>query len=284
MTTETSLQPVAIVTGGSRGIGRAIAGDLARSHRVIATYRAREDAARSLQEEAGVEIFKVDIAQRQDREALLAFCLEKFGRLDLLVNNAGDGAPRAARSAGGLRGEFRRSPRRQPQGSRISSRKPAARWMQQSGSGRIVFITSISAYTSSPNRGEYCVSKAGLSMAVALFADRLAADGITVFEIRPGIIRTDMVAPRSRQIREVGRGRAAAPEPPRNPGGHRPSRAVHRRRPLGLRHRTSIRRRRRVPPSPPIGAVPNDDQCRIVRFSSAHVQFTCRLTLMLRCG
>ncbi|MYA79052.1 MAG: SDR family oxidoreductase, partial [Acidobacteriia bacterium] len=71
----------------------------------------------------------------------------------------------------------------------------AARWMQQNGSGRIVFISSISAYTSSPNRGEYCVSKAGLSMAVALFADRLAADGITVFEIRPGIIRTDMVAP-----------------------------------------------------------------------------------------
>ena len=194
MTTETSLQPVAIVTGGSRGIGRAIAGDLARSHRVIATYRAREDAARSLQEEAGVEIFKVDIAQRQDREALLAFCRDKFGRLDLLVNNAGM-APRERRDLleateesfdevldANLKGPYFLT-------------QAAARWMQQSGSGRIVFITSISAYTSSPNRGEYCVSKAGLSMAVALFADRLAADGITVFEIRPGIIRTDMVAP-----------------------------------------------------------------------------------------
>ena len=71
----------------------------------------------------------------------------------------------------------------------------AARWMSKSKSGRIVFISSISAYTSSPNRGEYCVSKAGVSMAVKLFADRLAPDGIGVFEIRPGIIRTDMVAP-----------------------------------------------------------------------------------------
>jgi NAD(P)-dependent dehydrogenase (short-subunit alcohol dehydrogenase family) len=70
----------------------------------------------------------------------------------------------------------------------------AARWMLEQGSGRIVFITSISAYTASVNRGEYCVSKAGLSMTVALYAQRLAAHGITVFEIRPGIIRTDMIA------------------------------------------------------------------------------------------
>ena len=131
----------------------------------------------------------------------------------------------------------------------------AARWMQQNGSGRIVFITSISAYTSSPNRGEYCVSKAGLSMAVALFADRLAGDGITVFEIRPGIIRTDMVAPVLAKYEKFGGGRAAAPEPPGNPRGHRPSRAVHRRRTLGLRHRTSIRRRRRVPPPPTLACI-----------------------------
>jgi NAD(P)-dependent dehydrogenase (short-subunit alcohol dehydrogenase family) len=70
----------------------------------------------------------------------------------------------------------------------------AARWMVEQGSGRIVFITSISSYTASVNRGEYCVSKAGLSMTVALYAQRLAASGITVFEIRPGIIRTDMIS------------------------------------------------------------------------------------------
>jgi NAD(P)-dependent dehydrogenase (short-subunit alcohol dehydrogenase family) len=66
--------------------------------------------------------------------------------------------------------------------------------MAEQGGGRIVFITSISAYTASVNRAEYCISKAGLSMTVALFAQRLAAENVRVFEIRPGIIRTDMIA------------------------------------------------------------------------------------------
>ena len=66
--------------------------------------------------------------------------------------------------------------------------------MAGEGSGRIVFVTSISAYTASVNRGEYCISKAGLSMSAALYAQRLAACGVKVFEIRPGIIRTDMIA------------------------------------------------------------------------------------------
>jgi NAD(P)-dependent dehydrogenase (short-subunit alcohol dehydrogenase family) len=70
----------------------------------------------------------------------------------------------------------------------------AAKWMVESGAGRIVFVTSISSYTASVNRGEYCISKAGLSMSVALYALRLAEMGIKVFEIRPGIIRTDMIA------------------------------------------------------------------------------------------
>jgi NAD(P)-dependent dehydrogenase (short-subunit alcohol dehydrogenase family) len=66
--------------------------------------------------------------------------------------------------------------------------------MAESGTGRVVFVTSISSYTASVNRGEYCISKAGLSMSVALYALRLAEMGIKVFEIRPGIIRTDMIA------------------------------------------------------------------------------------------
>ena len=70
----------------------------------------------------------------------------------------------------------------------------AARWMAECGQGRIVFVTSISSYTASVNRGEYCISKAGLSMSVALYAERLAECGVKVFEIRPGIIRTDMIA------------------------------------------------------------------------------------------
>ncbi|MCP5118530.1 MAG: SDR family oxidoreductase, partial [bacterium] len=70
----------------------------------------------------------------------------------------------------------------------------AANWMMEQGTGRIVFVTSISAYTSSVNRAEYCISKAGLSMSAMIFADRLAPDGILVFEVRPGIIRTDMIS------------------------------------------------------------------------------------------
>jgi 3-oxoacyl-[acyl-carrier protein] reductase len=78
----------------------------------------------------------------------------------------------------------------------------AARWMVERGQGRIVFITSISAYAASVNRGEYCISKAGLSMSVALFAERLAKAGVQVFEIRPGIVRTDMIA-RVEQVYEA---------------------------------------------------------------------------------
>lgn len=191
---SSSIRPVAIVTGGSRGIGRAIAIDLARTHRVIATYRGREDAALSLRQETGAEIFKIDLASREDREGLLAFCKQTFGRLDLLVNNAGI-APRERRDLLDATEEsFDEVLNTNLKGPYFLT-QAAARWMKENGSGRVVFVTSISAYTSSPNRGEYCVSKAGLSMTVKLFADRLASDGITVFEIRPGIIRTDMVAP-----------------------------------------------------------------------------------------
>jgi NAD(P)-dependent dehydrogenase (short-subunit alcohol dehydrogenase family) len=192
--TATSDRPVAIVTGASRGIGRGIAIELASSHRLIATYRGREDAARSLQQETGAAIFRLDIASTADRQALLAFCKEKFGRLDLLVNNAGM-APRVrADLLEASEESFDELLDANLKGPYFLT-QAAARWMRQRKTGRIVFITSISAYTSSTNRGEYCVSKAGLSMAVQLFADRLAADGITVFEIRPGVIETDMVAP-----------------------------------------------------------------------------------------
>jgi NAD(P)-dependent dehydrogenase (short-subunit alcohol dehydrogenase family) len=193
MDTKENARPVAIVTGGSRGIGRAIAADLSRTHRVIATYRGREDAAQSLAAETGCEIFQIDVASRDDREALIAFCREKFGRLDLLVNNAGM-APRERRDILDATEEsFAELIGTNLQGPYFLT-QTAGRWMAEQGSGRIVFITSISAYTASVNRGEYCVSKAGLSMAVQLFAARLAGDGVGVFEIRPGIIRTDMTS------------------------------------------------------------------------------------------
>ncbi len=186
-------KPVAVVTGASRGIGRGIAIELAQTHSVVGTYRGRRDAAESLREETGAEIFQCDVASSADREGLIEFALQKFGRIDLLVNNAGM-APRERRDileateesfdeliATNLKGPYFLT-------------QLAARRMVEQGSGRIVFVTSISSYTASVNRGEYCISKAGLSMSVALWAARLAACNVQVFEIRPGIIRTDMIA------------------------------------------------------------------------------------------
>ena len=186
-------KPVSLVTGASRGIGRAIATELARTHDVIATYRGRLDAAESLRAETGCEIFACDLASRADREALIGFARERFGRLDLLVNNAGM-APRERRDLLDATEEsFDELIAANLKGPHFLTQQ-AARWMEEQHEGRIVFVTSISSYTASVNRGEYCISKAGLSMSVALYAQRLAATGIKVFEIRPGIVRTDMIA------------------------------------------------------------------------------------------
>jgi NAD(P)-dependent dehydrogenase (short-subunit alcohol dehydrogenase family) len=186
-------KPTALVTGGSRGIGRAIATELAQTHDLIATYRGRRDAAESLRDQTGCEIFQCDVASREDRAALMGFARERFQKLDVLVNNAGMG-PRERRDLLETSEEsFDELISTNLKGPHFLTQL-AARWMADSGDGRIVFVTSISSYTASVNRGEYCISKAGLSMSVALYAQRLAEIGVKVFEIRPGIIRTDMIA------------------------------------------------------------------------------------------
>jgi 3-oxoacyl-[acyl-carrier protein] reductase len=183
----------AIVTGASRGIGRAIATDLAKTHQVIGTYRGRLDAAESLETETGAGIFPCDISSAVDRDTLIAHARKRLGRLDLLVNNAGvtqrerrDILEATEESFDELIGINLKGPHFLTQ--------LAARWMLEQGSGRIIFITSISSYAASVNRAEYCISKAAESMSVALYAQRLAPCGIQVFEIRPGVIRTDMIA------------------------------------------------------------------------------------------
>jgi 3-oxoacyl-[acyl-carrier protein] reductase len=187
------VKPVALVTGASRGIGRAIAIELSSTHRVLATYRGRKDAADSLRAQTGADIFPCDLASPDDRRALLAFAKQHFGRIDLLVNNAGM-APRERRDIlDSTEESFDELINVNLKGPHFLTRQ-IARAMIEQGSGRIVFVTSISAYTASVNRAEYCISKAGLSMSVALWAARLAANNIGVFEIRPGIIRTDMIS------------------------------------------------------------------------------------------
>jgi NAD(P)-dependent dehydrogenase (short-subunit alcohol dehydrogenase family) len=187
------LKNTAIVTGASRGIGRAVATELARTHDIIGTWRGRRDAAESLQAETGASIFQCDVSSAADREALMRAARERFEHLDLLVNNAGM-APRERRDIVDATEEsFDELISTNLKGPHFLTQL-AARWMLERGQGRIVFVTSISSYTASVNRAEYCISKAGLSMSVALYAERLAACGIKVFEIRPGIIRTDMIS------------------------------------------------------------------------------------------
>lgn len=188
-----SEKPIAVVTGGSRGIGRGIAAELARDHQVVATYRGNEAAAREMAAETGAEILKVDIGSAEDRASLVAFCEEKFGRIDLLVNNAGIAPRERLDLLEATEASFDEVVGTNLKGPYFLT-QATARLMAKQGSGRVVFVTSISSYASSTNRGEYCVSKAGLSMAVQLFADRLAEHGVGVFEIRPGIIQTDMIA------------------------------------------------------------------------------------------
>lgn len=209
--------PVALVTGASRGIGRAIAIELAKTHQVVGTYRGNLKAARSLRAESGATIFQLDVASRKDREAVMRFVLKKHGRLDLLVNNAGM-APRERNDILEATEEsFTEVLGTNLQGPYFLTQR-AANAMLEAGSGRIVFITSISSYTASVNRGEYCVSKAGLSMASQLYAARMAGEGIGVFEIRPGIIETDMVAPVLKMYRKLAaegllpQGRLGKPE------------------------------------------------------------------------
>ncbi|NWF84477.1 MAG: 3-ketoacyl-ACP reductase [Bryobacteraceae bacterium] len=198
-------RPVAIVTGASRGIGRGIALELARTHLVVATYRGRHDAAQSLAAECGAEIVQSDIGSAADREALISGTISKYGRIDLLVNNAGI-APRERKdileATEDIYDEVLDTNLKGP----YFLTQLAARQMVKQGSGRIIFVTSISAYTASVMRGEYCISKAGLSMAVQLWAARLAPHNIQVFEVRPGIIRTDMIEKVRETYEEKARG------------------------------------------------------------------------------
>jgi len=186
-------KPVALITGASRGIGRAIAVELSKTHTIVATYRGNREAAESLRAETGAEIIQSDISSAADRDALVSAVKQKYETLDLLVNNAGI-APRERRDMlEATEASFDELIATNLKGPHFLTQQ-IARWMAERGQGRIVFVTSISSYTASVNRAEYCLSKAALSMSVALFAQRLAAVNVKVFEIRPGVIRTDMIA------------------------------------------------------------------------------------------
>jgi 3-oxoacyl-[acyl-carrier protein] reductase len=191
---------VALITGAGRGIGRGIAVALAaRGWQIGINYRTDQASAKetlTAVELAGANgiLLPADISCLEAHARLVDAVLEAYGRIDLLVNNAGM-APRQRVDvlemtegsydevlAVNLKGPFFLAQR-------------VAKIMLEQKSGMVINIGSISAYTSSLNRGEYCIAKAGLAMVTQLFADRLAEHGIPVYEIRPGIIDTEMTGP-----------------------------------------------------------------------------------------
>jgi 3-oxoacyl-[acyl-carrier protein] reductase len=196
---------VALVTGGTRGIGLAIARALAGDGFDLALCGVREEGAvapvlEELQKgRTAVHYFRADVGDRSARRRLLSGVRERLGRLHVLVNNAGVAPEARVDLLQAGEDSFERLLRVNLQGPYFLT-QDAARWMLEQKrtdagwSGCIVNVTSVSATVVSTSRGEYCVSKAGLAMASQLWAARLAGEGIPVFEVRPGIIRTDMTA------------------------------------------------------------------------------------------
>ncbi|TWU46120.1 3-oxoacyl-[acyl-carrier-protein] reductase FabG [Rubripirellula tenax] len=196
---------VALVTGGGRGIGFGICEKLAADGFNL-VLSGRSDASKVADaveklEGLGAEVLYCagDVASAEDRAAMLAEVKERFGRLDVLVNNAGV-APRVrADILEATEDSFEWIMRINLQGPYFLS-QACANWMIQqkraddSFTGCIINVGSISATVVSPNRGDYCISKAGLGMMNSLFAARLGEFAIPVYEIRPGLIKTDMTA------------------------------------------------------------------------------------------
>jgi len=202
--------PAALVTGASRGLGRGIAEALAGDGFDVAIHYATNRAAaeetqaacrrRAPATEQRFAVVGGDIASASDRRRIVGETMAALGRVDALVNNAGI-APRVRADildageesfdeliAVNLRGPY------------FLSQAIARHWLERPGQSRLpggyklIFVSSISASMASVNRGDYCVSKAGLAMAAKLWATRLAGEGVQVFEVRPGIMRTDMTA------------------------------------------------------------------------------------------
>ncbi len=193
----------ALVTGASRGIGRGIALELARAGcRIAINYAGNVTAAQeslAAVRAAGGDgyIVQGDVSVAADRARLVSETIAQFGRIDLLVNNAGVAPNVRADLLDAGEESFDRLFAINLKGPFFLTQLVAREMLKQApgpdGSrGRIVNITSISAYTASINRGDYCMVKAGLAMMTKLFADRLANEGINVYEIRPGVIATDM--------------------------------------------------------------------------------------------
>ncbi|MHC4984675.1 MAG: 3-ketoacyl-ACP reductase [Planctomycetota bacterium] len=205
-------RPAAIVTGGSRGIGRAIAVQLAElGYDIAIAYcdfgadgKPDDTAANEAKQavtDAGAkcQLIAADISSADDRARLIEQTRSAFGRCDMLVNNAGVAPSKRLDILEATEASYDRVMGINLKGPYFLT-QAVANWMIEQVQTdparrcRIVNTSSISAYTASPSRGEYCLSKAGVAMMTKLYAARLAEHNIGVFEIRPGIVATDMTA------------------------------------------------------------------------------------------
>jgi 3-oxoacyl-[acyl-carrier protein] reductase len=199
-------KPVAVITGASRGIGRSVAIALAsEGYDIAAIARSVDSEGMGVVgpeiEKRGAQFFPVgfDIACTSCQKEVVASILQRYGRIDLLVNNAGV-APLQRNDILEMSEEsYDRVMNVNLKGPVFFAQQIAKEmiWLKPQIADykpTIIFVTSVSAVLSSTNRTEYCISKAGLSMATTVFADRLSREGIMVYEVRPGIIETDMTA------------------------------------------------------------------------------------------
>lgn len=198
-------RPVALITGASRGIGRAIARELASAgHDIVVNFASNREAAagtaREVEAAGGRALLApADVASAADREALLEATREEFGRVDILVNNAALSSLRRDDLLDASEESYDRVLDVNLKGPFFLT-QAVARWMVELRGIHpdrrlaIVNISSLSEYAPSVNRGDYCLAKAGMGMLTRLFAMRLAEHRICVNEIRPGIIATDMTS------------------------------------------------------------------------------------------
>ncbi len=194
---------VALITGAARGIGYGIAEALSKNnfHLVIDDVHPQEQVQEALDKlaanDALVLYIQADISNAEQRKHLITKIKERFGRLDLLVNNAGVAPKQRMDILEATEESYDRVMTINLKGPYFLTQL-VANWMVEQKQNdpdrtpKIINISSISAFTSSPARGEYCLSKAGISMMTRLYADRLAEFGIPVHEIQPGIILTEM--------------------------------------------------------------------------------------------
>lgn len=203
------MKRVALVTGGTRGIGLGISVELARSGYalVVCGRRAHDEVAPALEQlrSFGGDVLycRADVSCQSDRALLLEEIRSSFHALHVLVNNAGVAPVQRSDILVATEESFERVLRINLQGPYFLA-QAVAQWMVEQRSfdhtytGCIINVGSVSAEMASVNRGEYCVSKAGMAMMTRLFASRLGEHGVSVFEVRPGIIHTDM----TEQVRE----------------------------------------------------------------------------------